>query len=107
MKSRDRATNAQNTPTDIRSHVPEGAGENSPSLAEIRQPAFEIHIERGGIHGCIWPTGRRRNASSARGTRALQTPTNRYEVNSLKPTKPGTDIARHIPQHHLCNAFGF
>jgi Protein of unknown function (DUF2934) len=23
-----------------------------PSPAEIRQRAFEIHIERGGIHGC-------------------------------------------------------
>jgi hypothetical protein len=23
-----------------------------PSLAEIRQRAFDIHIERGGIHGC-------------------------------------------------------
>jgi len=23
-----------------------------PSLAEIRERAFEIHIERGGIHGC-------------------------------------------------------
>jgi hypothetical protein len=52
MKSRDRSTNAQNTPTVIRSRVLEGAGENGPSLAEIRQRAFEIHIERGGIHGC-------------------------------------------------------
>jgi Protein of unknown function (DUF2934) len=25
---------------------------NGPSPTEIRQRAFEIHIERGGIHGC-------------------------------------------------------
>jgi hypothetical protein len=25
---------------------------SGPSPAEIRQRAFEIHIERGGIHGC-------------------------------------------------------
>lgn len=25
---------------------------NGPSPQEIRQRAFEIHIERGGIHGC-------------------------------------------------------
>jgi Protein of unknown function (DUF2934) len=27
-------------------------GKNGPSLAEIRQRAFEIHMERGGTHGC-------------------------------------------------------
>ena len=52
MKSRDRSTNGQDMPTHIRSDEPEGTGENGPSLAEIRQRAFEIHIERGGIHGC-------------------------------------------------------
>jgi Protein of unknown function (DUF2934) len=36
----------------LRSHVPEGSGKNEPLLAEIRERAFEIHIERGGIHGC-------------------------------------------------------
>jgi Protein of unknown function (DUF2934) len=49
MKSQNRSTNAQNTRTEIRSDEPE---RNGPSLAEIRQRAFEIHIERGGIHGC-------------------------------------------------------
>jgi Protein of unknown function (DUF2934) len=34
------------------SHIPEESGKNEPPLAEIRQRAFEIHIERGGIHGC-------------------------------------------------------
>jgi len=35
------------------SEIAEGAGDNdAPSLAEIRERAFEIHIERGGIHGC-------------------------------------------------------
>ena len=52
MKSRDRSTNAQDTPTHIRSDERERTDENGPSLAEIRQRAFEIHIERGGIHGC-------------------------------------------------------
>ena len=35
-----------------RSHVPEESGKNEPPLAQIRERAFEIHIERGGIHGC-------------------------------------------------------
>lgn len=26
--------------------------ENTPTPQEIRERAFEIHIERGGIHGC-------------------------------------------------------
>jgi hypothetical protein len=48
MKSQNRSTNAQNTRTEIRSDEPERNG----PLVEIRQRAFEIHIERGGIHGC-------------------------------------------------------
>jgi hypothetical protein len=53
MKSQHPSTNVQNMPTSIlRSHVPEGSGKNELPLAEIRQRAFEIHIERGGIHGC-------------------------------------------------------
>ena len=52
MKPGNLLANAQNMPTDIRSDEPEGTGENGPSLAEIRQRAFEIHSERGGIHGC-------------------------------------------------------
>jgi len=52
MKAQNPSTNAQNMRTEIRSDETEGTGENGPSLAEIRQRAFEIHIERGGIHGC-------------------------------------------------------
>jgi Protein of unknown function (DUF2934) len=52
MKLRDQATNARNMAAEIRSEVPKGTGESGPSPAEIRQRAFEIHIERGGIHGC-------------------------------------------------------
>jgi len=52
MKSQNPSTNAQNMRTEVRSDEPEGTGENGPSLAEIRLRAFEIHIERGGIHGC-------------------------------------------------------
>ena len=53
MKSQNLKTNSQNTPSVIfPSKVAEGKGQNGPTLAEIRQRAFEIHIERGGIHGC-------------------------------------------------------
>jgi Protein of unknown function (DUF2934) len=53
MKSQNPSTNAQNMPRSIlRPHIPEESGKNEPPLAEIRQRAFEIHIERGGIHGC-------------------------------------------------------
>ena len=53
MKSQNLKTNNQNTPSVIfRPEVAEEKGQNGPSLAEIRQRAFEIHIERGGIHGC-------------------------------------------------------
>jgi hypothetical protein len=53
MKSQNPSTNAQNMPRSIlRSPIPEESGKNEPPLAEIRQRAFEIHIERGGIHGC-------------------------------------------------------
>jgi Protein of unknown function (DUF2934) len=53
MKSQNLKTNNQNTPSIIfRSHAAEEKGQNGPTLAEIRHRAFEIHIERGGIHGC-------------------------------------------------------
>jgi hypothetical protein len=53
MKSQNLKTNIQNTPyTIFHSDVPEEKVQNGPTLAEIRQRAFEIHIERGGIHGC-------------------------------------------------------
>jgi hypothetical protein len=53
MKSQNESTNVESTPKIIlRSHVPGESGKNEPPLAEIRQRAFEIHIERGGIHGC-------------------------------------------------------
>jgi hypothetical protein len=52
MKSRNLATDAQNMPRGVRPEVQEERGNNGPSPTEIRQRAFEIHIERGGIHGC-------------------------------------------------------
>jgi hypothetical protein len=53
MKSQNPKTNTQNTPSAIfRSDVLEEKDQNGPALAEIRHRAFEIHIERGGIHGC-------------------------------------------------------
>ena len=52
MKSRNLATDAQKMPRGVQPGVPEERGNNGPSRTEIRQRAFEIHIERGGIHGC-------------------------------------------------------
>ena len=53
MKSQNTSTNVESTQNSVlRLHVPEGSGKNQPPPAEIRRRAFEIHIERGGIHGC-------------------------------------------------------
>jgi hypothetical protein len=53
MKSQNPGTNAENIPRSIRRlNVAEESRNNGPTLAEIRKRAFEIHIERGGIHGC-------------------------------------------------------
>ena len=52
MKSQNPGTNAENIPRSIlRLNVAEESRNNGPSSAEIRERAFEIHIERGGIHG--------------------------------------------------------
>ena len=48
MKSRNLATNDQNMTTSNRSDDLEERDKNGPSLAEIRQRALEIHVERGG-----------------------------------------------------------
>jgi hypothetical protein len=52
MKSRNLATDAQNMRRGLQPDVTEERGSKGPSPTEIRQRAFEIHIERGGIHGC-------------------------------------------------------
>jgi len=53
MEVQDPHTNAQTMSRSIlRPNVAEESRNNGPSLAEIRERAFEIHIERGGIHGC-------------------------------------------------------
>jgi Protein of unknown function (DUF2934) len=53
MKLLDPNTNARTTSRSIlRSDVAEESRSEKPSLAEIRERAFEIHIEHGGIHGC-------------------------------------------------------
>jgi hypothetical protein len=53
MKSQNLKTNAHGVPTGIlQSDFTEEGGKSGPTSAEIRQRAFEIHIERGGIHGC-------------------------------------------------------
>lgn len=36
----------------LRSDTAEQVIKDGPTPEEIRQRAFEIHIERGGIHGC-------------------------------------------------------
>jgi hypothetical protein len=53
MKSQNLKTNAHDVATDIlQSDSAEAGSKNGPTPAEIRQRAFEIHIEHGGIHGC-------------------------------------------------------
>jgi hypothetical protein len=36
----------------LRSSTAEPLIQNAPTPEEIRQRAYEIHIERGGFHGC-------------------------------------------------------
>jgi hypothetical protein len=53
MKSRNLIANPWNTRASVDApEVPEEGRKSGPSPAEIRQRAFEIHIERGGFHGC-------------------------------------------------------
>jgi len=52
MKSRNLTTDPQNMLRGVQPDVTEERGNKGPSPTEIRQRAFEIHIERGGIHGC-------------------------------------------------------
>jgi hypothetical protein len=53
MKSQNLITDPWNTRRSVvPPEVPEDEQKNGPSRAEIRRRAFEIHIERGGIHGC-------------------------------------------------------
>ena len=54
MKSRNAFTSTEGMPKiGFQSDIEEEEEKNSrPSLAEIRKRAFEIYIERGGIHGC-------------------------------------------------------
>ena len=53
MKLQDPIASAQTMSRSIlRLNVAEESRNNRPTLAEIRERAFEIHIERGGIHGC-------------------------------------------------------
>jgi hypothetical protein len=53
MKLQDPITNAQTTSRSIRRpDVAEESRNDKPSLGKIRERAFEIHVERGGIHGC-------------------------------------------------------
>ena len=52
MKLGNASTNAESTPKVVfKSDIVEKA-RNAPSPEEIRKRAFEIHIQRGGIHGC-------------------------------------------------------
>ena len=52
MKLRDASTNAASGARVV-PHPDIGKKKNDePSPEEIRKRAFEIHIERGGIHGC-------------------------------------------------------
>lgn len=53
MKAKAATANSQNekhSTIEVESVQPEVA--RSPSVEEIRQRAYEIHLERGGMHGC-------------------------------------------------------
>jgi hypothetical protein len=53
MKSQNLIMDPRNTRGRIvPPEVPEDERNNGPSPAEIRKRAFEIHVKRGGIHGC-------------------------------------------------------
>ena len=52
MKSRNLTTDVQNATRGVQPDVTEERGNQGPSPTEIRRRAFEIHIDRGGIHGC-------------------------------------------------------
>jgi hypothetical protein len=57
MKSRNAVLNLEHAPKAVskivfQSDIAEEEKNSGPPPAEIRQRAFEIHIERGGIHGC-------------------------------------------------------
>jgi len=52
MKSRNLTTDPQNMLRGVLPDVTEERVNKGPSPTEIRRRAFEIHIERGGIHGC-------------------------------------------------------
>jgi hypothetical protein len=54
MKSQNVIANADSTPMSVsRSDIAERETSNSaPTPEQIRERAFEIHIELGGIHGC-------------------------------------------------------
>jgi hypothetical protein len=52
MKSRNLTTDVQYMTRGVQPGVTEERGNKGPSPTEIRRRAFEIHVERGGIHGC-------------------------------------------------------
>ena len=52
MKLRSTSTNAESGAGVVLQPDIAEEKKNGPSPEEIRKRAFEIHIERGGIHGC-------------------------------------------------------
>jgi len=54
MKSEKEAINAEASATTVvrTENAQREQGKGGPTPEEIRRRAFEIHIERGGIHGC-------------------------------------------------------
>ena len=52
MKLRDASTNAERGARVVLGPDIGEKKNDGPSRGEIRKRAFEIHIERGGIHGC-------------------------------------------------------
>jgi Protein of unknown function (DUF2934) len=93
MTSQNQSTNAQSARTEIRT------GGNGPSLAEIRQRAFEIHIERGGIHGFDLEDFLQSARELARNKR--DTDTNKRDPSSTRRTEVSNKFARNNLEKEL------
>jgi hypothetical protein len=52
MKDRSANTDAESARIVFQADIADERSKNAPPAQEIRKRAFEIHIERGGIHGC-------------------------------------------------------
>jgi hypothetical protein len=75
----------------VRSSTNEQLRNGIPSPEEIRKRAFEIHIERGGIHGCDPVASRTRTSAK------VQEPTKRAAKRSQE-VRMKTEILKFQPE---------